>query len=140
MRPPLRGRGRAARGERGAAVVDVVLVLLVLLPLVLGILQLALVLHVRNTLASAASEGARHAAVAGSSAGAGRAKVEEMVDGALSTDFARSVDVRPTPVGGAPGYVAVVEADVGLFGLGDWTTVHVRVSGHAVAEQAPVRP
>ena len=46
-------------GERGAAVVDFVLVLLVLLPLVIGILQLALVLHVRNTLASAAAEGAR---------------------------------------------------------------------------------
>ena len=46
---------RARAHERGAAVVDFVLVLLVLLPLVLGILQLALVLHVRNTLASAAS-------------------------------------------------------------------------------------
>ena len=44
---------------------------MILLPLVIGILQLALVLHVRNTLASAAGEGARHAAVAGSSAGAG---------------------------------------------------------------------
>ena len=53
---------RARSSERGAAVVDVVLVLLVLLPLVIGILQLALVLHVRNTLASAAAEGARHAA------------------------------------------------------------------------------
>ena len=63
---------RARADERGAAVVDFVLVLLVLLPLVLGILQLALVLHVRNTLASAAAEGARHAAVAGSSAPPGR--------------------------------------------------------------------
>ena len=65
---------RARTGERGAAVVDFVLVLLVLLPLVIGILQLALVLHVRNTLASAAAEGARHAAVAGSSGVAGELK------------------------------------------------------------------
>ena len=71
---------RARTSERGAAVVDFVLVLLVLLPLVIGILQLALVLHVRNTLASAAAEGARHAAVAGSSAPAGRAKVQELVE------------------------------------------------------------
>ena len=37
------------RRERGAAVVDFVLVLVVLVPLVLGILQVALVLQVRNT-------------------------------------------------------------------------------------------
>ena len=124
---------RRARGERGAAVVDFVLILLVLLPLVVGVLQLALVLHVRNTLASAAAEGARHAAVAGSSAPAGRAKVEDLVDGALSQEFVRSVTVRPALVGGAPGYEVVVEADVGVLGLGG-PAVHVQVSGHAVAE------
>ena len=48
--------------ERGSAVVDFVLVLVVLVPLFLGILQVALVLLVRNTLAAAASEGARYAA------------------------------------------------------------------------------
>ena len=116
--------------------VDFVLVLLVLLPLVIGILQLALVLHVRNTLASAAAEGARHAAVAGSSAPAGRAKIDELVDGALSQGFVRSVTVRPTLVGGAPGYEAVVEADIGLLGLKALGGVHVRVAGHAIAEQA----
>ncbi len=124
---------RARVGERGAAVVDFVLVLLVLLPLVLGILQLALVLHVRNTLASAAAEGARHAAVVDSSAPAGQAKVQELIDGALSQDFVRSVTVRPATVGGAPGYEAVVEADVTVLGLGG-PGVHVRVAGHAVAE------
>jgi hypothetical protein len=117
-------------------VVDFVLVLLVLIPLVVGILQLALVLHVRNTLASAAAEGARHAAVAGSSAPAGRAKIDGLVDGALSEDFVRSVTVRPAEVGGAPGYEAVVEADIGLLGLKALGGVQVRVAGHAVAEQA----
>jgi Flp pilus assembly protein TadG len=117
-------------------VVDFVLVLLVLIPLVIGILQLALVLHVRNTLASAAAEGARHAAVAGSSAPAGRAKIDELVDGALSEEFVRSVTVRPAEVGGAPGYEAVVEADIGLLGLKALGGVQVRVAGHAIAEQA----
>ena len=42
--------------------VDFVLVVVVVLPLFLGILQVALVLHVRNTLTCAASEGARYAA------------------------------------------------------------------------------
>lgn len=126
-------------GERGAAVVDFVLVLLVLLPLVLGILQLALVLHVRNTLASAAAEGARHAAFAGSSAPAGQAKVEELVDGALSAEFVRSVSVQPADVGGAPGYEVVVEADVSVLGIGG-PGVRIRVEGHAIAEQAVVAP
>jgi hypothetical protein len=130
---------RARAGERGAAVVDFVLVLLVLLPLVLGILQLALVLHVRNTLASAAAEGARHAAVAGSSAPAGQAKVQDLIDGALSQEFVRSVSVHPALVGGAPGYEAVVEAEVAVLGLCG-TGVRVRVEGHAVAEQGVVTP
>ena len=130
---------RTRANESGAAVVDFVLVLLVLLPLVIGILQLALVLHVRNTLASAAAEGARHAAVAGSSATAGHAKVQELVDGALSREFVRSVTVRPAEVGGVPGFEAVVEADVSVLGLGG-PGVHVRVAGHAVAEQQAVAP
>lgn len=130
---------RARTNERGAAVVDFVLVLLVLLPLVIGILQLALVLHVRNTLASAAAEGARHAAVAGSSAPAGAAKVQELVSGALSKDFVRSVTVRPADIGGVPGFEAVVEADVSVLGLGG-PGVHVRVAGHAVAEQQAATP
>ena len=41
--------GRHDRREAGAAVVDFVLVMVVLVPLFLGILQVALVLHVRNT-------------------------------------------------------------------------------------------
>ena len=130
---------RARTSERGAAVVDFVLVLLVLLPLVIGILQLALVLHVRNTLASAAAEGARHAAVAGSSGAAGEAKVQELVDGALSRDFVRTISVRPAVVGGVPGYEAVVEADVTVLGLGG-PGIHVRVEGHAIAEQSAAQP
>jgi Flp pilus assembly protein TadG len=130
---------RARTSERGAAVVDFVLVLLFLLPLVIGILQLALVLHVRNTLASAAAEGARHAAVAGSSGPAGEAKVQELVSGALSQEFVRSVVVRPAEVGGVPGFEAVVEADVSVLGLGG-PGVHVRVAGHAVAERQAATP
>ena len=52
----------ALRDERGSAVVDFVLVSLVLVPLVLGMMQVGLVMYVRNTLASAAHEGARYGA------------------------------------------------------------------------------
>ncbi|MGB0189764.1 MAG: TadE/TadG family type IV pilus assembly protein, partial [Nocardioides sp.] len=53
------------RTSRGAAVVDFVLVVVVLVPLVLGVLQVSLVLLVRNTLTAAASDGARYAATVG---------------------------------------------------------------------------
>lgn len=122
------------RGDEGAAVVDFVLVLLLLLPLVVGILQLALVLHVRNTLTSAASEGARFAAVAGSSAEAGAAKSRELVEGALSPAYSQHVSVVPATVGGAPGFRARIVADVPVLGLGG-PAITLDVTGHAVAEE-----
>ena len=82
------GTGRR-HDEGGAAVVDFVLVLVVLVPLVLGIVQLALVLHVRNTLASAAAEGARAAAAKGASRRRGRRAP-------ASRSTARSRDGSPT--------------------------------------------
>ena len=42
--------------QRGAAVVDFVLVLVLIVPLFLGVLQVALVLFVRNTVTAAASD------------------------------------------------------------------------------------
>ena len=80
--------------------------------------------------------GARYAAVAGSSAQQGEAKVREQITGALSGDFARDVDVHPAEVGGAAGYEAVVVAEVPVLGLGG-PAVRVEVSGHAVAEVQP---
>lgn len=121
------------RGERGSAVVDFVLVLVVLIPLFAAILQLALVLHVRNTLASAAAEGARFAAFSGSSAAAGEAKAREQITGAVSARFARGIRVVPALVGGAPGFQATIVADVPALGIGG-PAVHLEVSGHAVAE------
>lgn len=116
--------------------VDFVLVLMLLLPLVVGVMQVALVMHVRNTLASAAAEGARHAAVLGSSAELGEQKAREQVSTALAGRYARDVTVRPATVLGSPGYEAVIEAEVPALGLGG-PALTVRVTGHAVAEDAP---
>ena len=128
-------RGRRRRDdERGAAVVDFVLVLVVLLPPVLGILQLALVLHVRNTLASAASEGARYAATQGRGEADGAARTREQIEGAVSGDFAQDVDVRRVVIGGVPTIEVVVRAEVPALGLGG-PSVEVEVVGHAVQEQ-----
>jgi Flp pilus assembly protein TadG len=124
------------RDERGSAVVDFVLVLLVLVPLFLGIVQLGLVLHVRNTLVSAASEGARYAAMHGHSTADGTARTRAVISGVLADRFARQVAAGETTVNGAPGIAVAVTAEVpalGLWGPG----VALEVEGHAVAEVVP---
>jgi hypothetical protein len=123
-----------ARRERGAAVVDFVLVLVVLIPLVLGIIQVGLVLLVRNTLAAAASEGARYAATADGGPGDGIAVTREQIDGAISGRFAQDVRARQVMVDGAPGVEVVVRAEVpalGLFG----PAIQLEVAGSAVEER-----
>jgi Flp pilus assembly protein TadG len=124
------------RDDRGAAVVDFVLVLVVLIPLFLGIVQVALVLHVRNTLAAAASEGARYAATVDRPPDAGAARTREQISGALAARFARRVVSRPASVQGVPGVEVDVTADVPPLGI--WgPAVRITVSGHAVEETAP---
>ena len=123
------------RDARGSAVVDFVLVTIVLVPIFLGIVQVGLVLLVRNTLASAASEGARVAATADRGPAAGVATTREQIAGAISGRYARQVSARPALVGGAPGVQVTVRAEVpalGLFG----PAVPLEVTGRAV-EEAP---
>lgn len=120
--------------ERGSAVVDFVLVLVVLVPLFLGILQVGLVLFVRNTLASAASEGARYAATEGRGPGDGVARTRAQIDGAISGRFARDIGVRRVLVDGAPGIEVTVHASVPALGIGG-PAVDLAVTGHAVQEQ-----
>ena len=127
---------RPGRTQRGAAVIDFVLVLVVVVPLFLGILQVALVLHVRNTLVSAASEGARYAATVDRPVEAGEDRTREQIAGALASRFARDVSARSATVQGAPGIEVAVTAEVpplGIWGPG----VRLEVTGHAVEEVAP---
>jgi len=121
------------RGSRGAAVVDFVLVVAVLVPLFLGILQLALVLLVRNTLAAAASEGARYGATLDREPADGRARTEAQIRGALADRFADDVDARHVLVHGAPGVEVTVHAVVPALGLGG-PGIELTVSGHAIDE------
>jgi Flp pilus assembly protein TadG len=130
---PCLGEGR---DERGSAVVDFVLVSLVLVPLVLGLIQVGLVLHVRNTLAAAATEGARYGATIDRSPAAGAARTRQQIDDALASRFAQDVSARRETVGGVPTVAVTVRADVpplGLWGPG----VHLTVTGHGVQETAP---
>jgi len=125
-----------ARHQGGAAVVDFVLVTALVVPLVLGVVQLGLVLHVRNTLTAAASEGARLAATADHDPDDGAARTRDAVADVLAGGYAEQVSAGSTTVDGLPGVVVRVEAEVpalGLLGPG----VAVSVEGHAVEERPP---
>lgn len=124
------------RDDRGAAVVDFVLVLVVVVPLFLGVLQVGLVLHVRNTLTAAASEGARYAATVDRPPEAGAARARAQIRGALADRFAREVTARGVVVDGVPGVRVEVRAEVPPLGL--WgPAVRLSLSGHAVEEVLP---
>lgn len=120
---------RRSRTERGAAVVDVVLVMVVLVPVVLGIMQVALVLFVRNTLASAASEGARLAATRDRGPADGAALAQAQIDDAVSGRFAQ--DVTATQQGQT--VEVTVRARVPALGIGG-PAIELTVTGHAVEE------
>jgi Flp pilus assembly protein TadG len=129
-------RSRRSRADRGAAVVDFVLVSLVLVPLVLGLVQVALVLHVRNTLTAAATEGARHAATVDRQPQDGVARTRAQIAGAIADRFAGEIAAGDVVVAGVPTVEVRVRATVpplGLWGPG----VELEVTGHAVREAVP---
>lgn len=124
------------RDERGAAVVEFVLVMVLLVPLVLGIAQVALVLHVRNTLAAAASEGARASSPLGATPSDGANRARSMIRAALGDRYADQVTSSWTTIGGLPGAEVEVRTRVpalGFFG----PSVPLTVRGHAVREVEP---
>jgi Flp pilus assembly protein TadG len=128
--------GSRTRADDGSAVVDFVLVLVVLVPLFLGIVQVALVLHVRNTLTSAAAEGARYAATVDRPLEAGVERTRTQISAALASRFAREVTASQTSLDGVPVVRVDVAAEVPPLGL--WgPAVRLAVSGHAMEEDLP---
>lgn len=124
------------RNERGAAVVDFVLVMVILVPLFLGILQLGLVLHVRNTMVAAATEGSRYGATIDRGPEQAIARTRQQLSTALAARYAEQVSAATTVVDGVPMLVVTVDASVpplGLWGPG----ISLRAQGHAVREQTP---
>lgn len=135
----MRRRGRAADrhpgagGERGTAVVDFALVGAFVTLVFVAVVQLAVVLHVRNTLVDCASDGARFGALADRDPDAGAARARELIAADLSPAYARSVTAGRERFGGLDTVVVTVRAPlplVGLLGAGQVLTVR----GHAVAE------
>jgi Flp pilus assembly protein TadG len=122
--------------DRGSAVVDFVLVSALLVTLFLAIGQLALALHVRNTLIAAASEGARFGADADRSPADGADRTRELIRQSLSGAFAEDVSAGYDQIDGVPVVTVEVKARLPLLGwLGPSRVLVVR--GHAYEEAAP---
>lgn len=79
--------------EDGSQVVGYVLVQVLVVFVVLGLLQIAFALHVRNIAIDAASEGARRAALLGASTNDGYERTTELLDDALGSDVSREIQV-----------------------------------------------
>lgn len=127
---------RTDAGDRGSAVVDFCLVMVLLIPLVLGVIQVGIVLHVRNTMTAAASEGARRAATVDAGPAEGAAHTRRLISAAVSERYATNVRASQTLVDGYAGTVVTARARVpalGLFG----PSIAIGVEGHAVEEDLP---
>jgi Flp pilus assembly protein TadG len=103
--------------EEGTAVVEFVLVTIVLVMLFLGLLQLGLALHVRNTLVACAAEGARYAANANRTPQDGAAQTALLIESALSERFAEQVTGSTVETGGVTQVEIRVEATLPLIGF-----------------------
>lgn len=115
--------------ERGSASVEFVMVGVLTTLLVLGVMQLALALHVRNTLVDAAAEGARYGALADKHPEEGAGRAAELIQFALGSAYA---DAITSSLRGD-----TVQVDVsaripllGFFGV----ERTLSVSGHAIRE------
>jgi Flp pilus assembly protein TadG len=93
--------------------------------LALAVVQLALALHVRNTVLDAAAEGARYAALAGSSSTDGVARTRDLIAAAISAEYAQDVTAGTASVS-----VRTTLPVIGLLGVPHG----LEVAGHAAVE------
>lgn len=99
--------------------------------LALGVVQLALALHVRNTLLSSAHEGARLAAHSDRSFADGEARTAQLLETALGGNEVE-ISSRPTVIQGSPGVVVEVTSSVPLIGM--WGVGTMTVEARAYQE------
>jgi Flp pilus assembly protein TadG len=124
------------RSERGSAIVDFALVSVVLVPLFFGVLQVALIWHVKTTLTSAASEGAGYGATYNRTAADGARRTSGVIDDVFGPGLSDDVSAHDTAIDGQPAVEVDVRAQVPVLAF--WgPTVTVDVSGHAIKELLP---
>lgn len=101
--------------------------------LFVAVFQVGLALHVRNTLISCASEGARLGARADADPEAGAARTRELISSSLSERFSRNVSARLVDADGVQAVAVEVVAPLPVVGpLGP--DGRLRVVGRAFLE------
>ncbi|NUP75276.1 MAG: pilus assembly protein [Sinomonas sp.] len=116
--------------ERGSAPAEFVLVGCLLTALAVAIVQLTLVLHVRNTLVDAAASAARYGVLADRSAEDAQLRATDLITASLGAAYASDVSVEESRIGEIDVVEVRVRAPlpvVGLLGPGGI----LEVSGHA---------
>jgi len=106
---------------------------LLLTPLFLGVVQLGLDLHVRNTLVACASEGARYAANADRSLADGEARARQCIASSLRSSYAEDVRADLVSDAGVPTVEVTVHAPLPLVAFTGPSRALV-VRGHALRE------
>ncbi len=108
----------AVNGDRetGSAVADFAMVAGLLSLLFLAVFQLGLALHIRNTLISCASEGARYAARADASPQDGVARASQLIKASLADRYADHITAMTTTVDGIEVVQIRVEAPLPVLG------------------------
>jgi hypothetical protein len=129
---PVAGGDRRA-AERGSAIVDFVLVGGLLTMFFLGIIQLALVLHVRNTLIDAAASGARYGTLADRGASDAQERADHLSSPSLNGEFAQDISTAEVMFQGMRTLEITIRAPlpvIGLIGPRDL----LEVKGHAAIQ------
>lgn len=134
MRATRRRRpSRPRRSDEGSAVVDFVAVSALVTLVFLGVVQLALVLHVRNTLVDCASEGARYGGLADRTPADGAARTRELIGLSLSQRYADDVTATTQTISGVTVVEVQVESPLPVIGLLG-PARSISVTGHGVQE------
>jgi Flp pilus assembly protein TadG len=112
-------QGRPAKRrdrESGSAVADFAMVSGLLSLMFLAVFQLGLALHIRNTLISCASEGARYGARANATPQDGVARASQLIRASLSDRYAENVTATATTVDGIQVLQVRIQAPLPVLG------------------------
>ena len=122
-------------GDRGAAVPEFVMVAALVTVLFTGLLQLALALHVRNTLTDCVAEGARLGALADRGPVDGAERARTLIRSSLADRYAADVSAGYVEVDGLRAVRVTATAPLPVLGLlGPVGTL--TVEGHGAVEVA----
>jgi Flp pilus assembly protein TadG len=108
---------RASAEDRGSAVVEFTLIAPLALIVMLGVLQLALAMHVRSTIISAAAEGARIAAMMGTDLQAGEQRTREILASNMAGTAVTAIQAKQASRDGLNVITVDVTADLPLIGF-----------------------